>query len=291
MPENQINPEQLRAVLQWYADMGVEDVIGAEPSDFSTWAHRATATAPQALRKAPAPPAGLGQVQATSTPQRSAPAPVSGLEAPMPTDEAIALAKSLAGSATTLADLRSAIQGFDGCSLKPGARNTVIDDGIDGAPLMVLGEAPGRDEDRIGKPFVGRAGQLLDKMLAAIGHSRFEGEMASAYISNSIFWRPPGNRTPTKAEVAICMPFVWRLIELAKPKVLILVGNTPTQALFDGAPGITRARGLWREHHTSDGQTIPALPMFHPAFLLRQPLQKRLAWADLIAVRKKLETA
>ena len=270
MPENQSSSEQLRAVLQWYADMGVDDVIGAEPSDFSTWAHRATVTAPQAPRKAPAP--------------------VSGLEAPMPTDEAIALARSLAGSATTLADLRSAIQGFDGCSLKPGARNTVIDDGIDGAPLMVLGEAPGRDEDRIGKPFVGRAGQLLDKMLAAIGHSRFEDEMANAYISNSIFWRPPGNRTPTKAEVAICMPFVWRLIELAKPKVLILVGNTPTQALFDGAPGITRARGLWREHHTSDGQTIPALPMFHPAFLLRQPLQKRLSWADLIAVRKKLET-
>ena len=209
----------------------------------------------------------------------------------MPTDEAIALAKSLAASATTLTELRSAIQEFDGCPLKPGARNTVIDDGIDGAPLMVLGEAPGRDEDRIGKPFVGRAGQLLDKMLAAIGHSRFEDEMASTYISNSIFWRPPGNRTPTKAEVAICMPFVWRLIELAKPKVIILVGNTPTQALFDGAPGITRARGLWREHQTSDGQTIPALPMFHPAFLLRQPLQKRLAWADLIAVRKKLESA
>ncbi len=291
MPENQTSPEQLRAVLQWYADMGVEDVIGAEPSDFSTWANRGPVSAPQAPRKAPAPPPGLGQTQKASTPQRSAPAPVSGLEAPMPTDEAIALAKSLAASATTLTELRSAIQEFDGCPLKPGARNTVIDDGIDGAPLMVLGEAPGRDEDRIGKPFVGRAGQLLDKMLAAIGHSRFEDEMASTYISNSIFWRPPGNRTPTKAEVAICMPFVWRLIELAKPKVIILVGNTPTQALFDGAPGITRARGLWREHQTSDGQTIPALPMFHPAFLLRQPLQKRLAWADLIAVRKKLESA
>ncbi|WP_306251281.1 uracil-DNA glycosylase [Parvularcula sp. IMCC14364] len=286
--------EALRATLRWYADMGLDDVIGASPSDFSTWQNRGPVSAPQMQRKAPAPPSTMTNMSATQRPSNNArqtPAPVSGLDAPLPTDEAVARAQALAGGCESLAALRSAIQGFDGCPLKPGARNTVIDDGIEGAPLMVLGEAPGRDEDRIGKPFVGRAGQLLDRMLAAIGHSRFEDEMEAAYISNSIFWRPPGNRTPTRAEVAICLPFVLRLIELAQPKVLILVGNTPTQALFDSVPGITRARGLWRAHETSAGQVIPALPMFHPAFLLRQPLQKRLAWADLIEVRKKLKDA
>ena len=208
----------------------------------------------------------------------------------MPADEAIAEATACASAAQSIEELRAAITAFDGCPLKPGARNTVIDDGIFGAPLMVLGEAPGRDEDRVGRPFVGRAGQLLDKMLAAIGHSRFEDDLAPAWISNSIFWRPPGNRTPTKIEIAICLPFVHRLIELAAPKVIILVGNTPTQTLFEGTPGITRARGVWKEHVTSTGLTIPACPMFHPAFLLRQPAQKRLAWEDLRAVRARLLT-
>ncbi len=264
-------------VLRWYADMGIDEVIGKVPSDFSTWMAR------REQRRRSAKPSTSPIVQQVA-------ATISGFEAPVPTDEAVEAAQHLAAAAATLDQLRAAITGFDGCPLKSGARNTVICDGIDGAPLMILGEAPGRDEDRVGRPFVGRAGQLLDKMLAAIGHSRFEDDLKPAFISNSIFWRPPGNRTPTKSEIAICLPFVQRMIELAAPKVMILVGNTPTQTLFEGAPGITRTRGIWREHVTSTALTIPVLPMFHPAFLLRQPAQKRLTWADLIAVKKQLES-
>jgi DNA polymerase len=267
--------ETLRALLQWHVDMGVDDVIGAEPSDFSTWG--------------PARPVARTKPQVQVKPQPvSAGAKITGLDAPMPADEAIGLAKEAAAGASSIEELRRAITEFDGCPLKAGARNTVIDDGIFGAPILVLGEAPGRDEDRIGRPFVGRAGQLLDKMLAAIGHSRFEDDLAPAYISNSIFWRPPGNRTPTKIEIAICLPFVQKLLQLAAPKVIILVGNTPTQTLFEGTPGITRARGNWKTYIQPDGTEVPAMPMFHPAFLLRQPAQKSLAWQDLISVRQKL---
>ena len=267
-------------ILQWYADMELDDVIGAEPSDLSSWQAKPSMRASRVQKR----PVQMPEPVST-TPQQTN---VTGLGDPMPTDEAMALASELSQKAENLSTLKEAIAGFEGCVLKHGARNTVICDGIEGADLMILGEAPGRDEDRIGRPFVGRAGQLLDKMLGAIGHSREEGDLAPAFISNSIFWRPPGNRAPTKAEIAICLPFVLRMIELAKPKVLVLVGNTPTQTLFEGAPGITRSRGKWKEHKLSDGTIIPTLPMFHPAYLLRQPLQKRLAWADLQAVRGKL---
>ncbi len=266
-------------IIQWYADMGLDDVIGAEPSDFRTWQTKPS------FKKKPMPSRARAPEPA---PKPAAPPQITGLDAPMPVDEAVALATKLAGQAENLATLKHLIEEFDGCPLKPGARNTVVCDGIEGAPLMVLGEAPGRDEDRIGRPFVGKAGQLLDKMLSAIGYSRFDDDQAPAFISNSIFWRPPGNRAPTKMEVAICLPFVHRMIELAQPKVLLLVGNTPNQTLFEEAPGITRARGKWKQHMTADGQEIPALPMFHPAFLLRQPIQKRLAWVDLRAARDKL---
>ena len=171
-----------------------------------------------------------------------------------------------------------------------GARQAVVYDGVPGAPILVMGEAPGRDEDREGLPFVGRSGQLLDRMLGAIGASRRAGDgLTDALISNAIFWRPPGNRTPTKAEVAVCLPFMRRIIALARPQVLLLTGNVPTQALFDGAPGITKTRGRWRDYVLEDGTTIPALPVYHPAFLLRQPVQKRLAWRDLLEARARLD--
>jgi len=273
----------LRALLTWYAEMGIDDITGEVPSDFSDW------TGP--AKKMPQAPQPAQQAPRAAAPQpKPAPAPIIPGDDPLPADEAVAAAKAAAAAATDIESLREAIAAFDGCPLKPGARNTVIDDGIAGAPLMLLGEAPGRDEDRIGKPFVGRAGQLLDRMLAAIGHSRQEGDLAPAYISNAIFWRPPGNRAPTKAEIAICFPFVERLIELNAPKVIVTLGNTPTQTLFESAPGITRSRGTWRDYATAGGAVIPVLPTFHPAFLLRQPAQKRLAWADLIEIRKRLQS-
>ncbi|MBY0423248.1 MAG: uracil-DNA glycosylase, partial [Parvularculaceae bacterium] len=170
-----------------------------------------------------------------------------------------------------------------GCPLKAGARTTVFADGVWGADLLVIGEAPGRDEDLAGRPFVGRAGQLLDRMLAAIGRRRAE----NALISNVVFWRPPGNRTPTQLEIAVCKPFVERLVELTKPKAVMLAGGVPTQALLL-LPGITRARGQWRTLTTSSGYSVPALPIFHPAFLLRQPAQKRFAWADLLTLEHRL---
>ncbi|GGC95755.1 uracil-DNA glycosylase [Aquisalinus flavus] len=279
-----VDAAALRALLTWYAEMGIDDITGDVPSDFSQWTGSA--------RKALPPVAQSPQQAPRAAPTRSkpAPAPILPGDDPLPADEAIAAARAAAAAATDIESLREAIAAFDGCPLKPGARNTVIDDGIAGAPLMLLGEAPGREEDRIGRPFVGRAGQLLDRMLAAIGHARQEGDLAPAYISNAIFWRPPGNRAPTKAEIAICFPFVARLIELNAPKVIVTLGNTPTQTLFDNAGGITGARGTWRDHATAGGAVIPVLPTFHPAFLLRQPAQKRLAWADLIEIRKRLRS-
>lgn len=267
----QLSPAQ---ILRWYADMGVVDPVSEVPTDFATWTgpKKPSARAPKAEVPPPPPP----------SPQ------IAGLAPAIPVGEAVALAKDLAASAVTIEALRAAIMGFDGCPLKAGARQTVVDDGITSARLMVLGEAPGKEEDRVGKPFVGRAGQLLDKMLAAIDHARTGEPHQPAYISNSIFWRPPGNRNPKPEEIAICLPFVTRIIELVRPAVLIMVGNTPTQALFPGTPGITRSRGNWLSWTLGDGTAIPAMPMFHPAYLLRQPAQKKLAWADLIEVRKKL---
>jgi DNA polymerase len=152
------------------------------------------------------------------------------------------------------------------------------------ADLLVIGEAPGRDEDRLGKPFVGRAGQLLDRMLAAIGRSR----ESNVLISNAIFWRPPANRTPTALETAICRPFVDRLIDITAPRAVLIAGGAPLQAML-GVTGIMRARGVWREIETAGGKRVPALPTYHPAFLLRQPAGKRLAWADLQSLEQRLK--
>jgi DNA polymerase len=201
----------------------------------------------------------------------------------MPADEAARDAERLARACASFDDLAAAVASFEGCPLKPGARSTVFTDGVPGARLLIIGEAPGRDEDRLGKPFVGRAGQLLDRMLAAIGRSR----ATDTLISNVVFWRPPGNREPTHVEVAICRPFVDRLIELTNPRAILLAGAAPTRALL-GLNGIMRARGNWRDIETAGGAKIAALPMFHPAFLLRQPSQKRLAWSDLLALDARL---
>lgn len=268
--------EAAAALMDWYIRSGVTTIEGVTPSNFADWSGRAPRLTP---------PPKLADMAESPSPTV---VQVSSDDGPMPTNEAAAMAKSLAGQASTIDELARAIEGFDGCALKPGARNTVVFDGVPGAPLLVIGEAPGRDEDAEGKPFVGRAGQLLDRMLAAIGCARSPtGTQTPACITNAIYWRPPGNRAPTKAELAICLPFLERFIALSAPQAIVLAGNVPNGALFPGAPGITRARGKWNAWPGPRGD-IPVLPMFHPAFLLRQPLQKRLAWADLLTVEARL---
>ena len=195
----------------------------------------------------------------------------------MPADPVVE-AEALAARATNLPELAEVQAAYDHCDLKRGARNFVFSDGVPGAPIMIIGEAPGRDEDREGKPFMGRAGQLLDKMLGAIGRSRSE----DVYITNVLPWRPPQNRDPKPDEVAMMMPFVRRHVALAAPKVLIAMGNHSCMALL-GKKGITRLRGQWHE-----AQDLPVLPMLHPAYLLRQPHAKRQAWDDLLALQAHL---
>jgi DNA polymerase len=197
-------------------------------------------------------------------------------------DTALA-AETAAKACADLAALRTAIAAFEHCDLKKGARNLVFGDGNPAAPLMVVGEAPGRDEDLEGRPFVGRAGQLLDKMLAAIGHARTAQDPAqSAYITNVLPWRPPGNRDPSMDEIAMLRPFLARHIALVKPRVIIAMGNTSAMALLNQS-SILRLRGTWGEL-----QGIPVMPMTHPAYLMRNPAAKRDAWADLLAVQARL---
>ncbi|MEL6884505.1 MAG: uracil-DNA glycosylase [Pseudomonadota bacterium] len=241
------------AALAWQIELGADECIGETPVD--------RYAVPAAVRK-PAAPQTV-----------EAPAPLAA-----PSVDPVAVAQSVADSAQDLDALRAALGAYDHCELKRGARNLVFSDGAPGARVMIVGEAPGRDEDREGKPFVGRAGQLLDKMLGAIGLSRDE----SVYITNVLPWRPPQNRDPKPDEIAMMQPFLHRHITLADPDVLVVVGNHACQALL-GKRGITRLRGDWTE-----ARGMPALPMFHPAYLLRNPAAKREAWADLLSLQARL---
>jgi DNA polymerase len=199
---------------------------------------------------------------------------------------AIEAARAAAAAADSLAALRDAVMAFDGCILKKTATNTVFADGVPDGGLMLVGEAPGADEDRLGRPFVGVSGQLLDRMLAAIGRSR----ETNAYITNTLFWRPPGNRKPTDNEIAICRPFVERHIALVRPRLLVLVGGTASAAMLPGSPGITRLRGQWLTLEVSGVPApVQAIAMYHPSFLLRSPERKREAWADLLSIKSRLE--
>jgi uracil-DNA glycosylase len=213
-----------------------------------------------------------------------APRPASAEPIPKPQSaDPVEAARASALGARTLMDLRDAIAAFDHCELKKGARNTVFADGNPAARVLILGEAPGAEEDREGRPFVGRAGQLLDRMFAAIGLSRASPDAETAlYITNVLPWRPPGNRDPEPAEIAMMRPFVERHIALADPEVIVVMGNTPLLALT-GAKGILRARGNWTQ-----ALGKPLLPMTHPAYLLRNPSAKREAWADLLSLKAKL---
>jgi DNA polymerase len=203
--------------------------------------------------------------------------------AAIPDDAQAARARDLAASANTLDELRAHLEEFDGCNLKFTAKNTVFADGKPNAPVMLVGEAPGRDEDMEGLPFVGRSGQLLDRILSAIGLDR-----TSVYIANVIPWRPPGNRTPTPQETEICRPFIERQIELANPRILVTLGGPSAKLLLNTTEGVLRLRGNWRQHTTGSGTVIPAMPTLHPAYLLRNPAHKKLAWRDFLEVKVKL---
>ncbi|SLN21701.1 Uracil DNA glycosylase superfamily protein [Roseisalinus antarcticus] len=260
-----------KAVLDWQIEMGADEAILDAPVD--------RYDLPQSRAPAPAPaPAPAAAASVASPPPARPPRPA--------VTDPVAEAQAAAEAASDLGALAAAMEAFEHCDLKAGARRFVFCDGQPGARLMIVGEAPGREEDREGRPFVGRAGQLLDRMLTAIGMGRAAEDIGRAvYITNVLPWRPPENRKPEKAETAMFLPFLQRHIALAAPELLILMGNTPCDALL-GRAGITRLRGTWAEV-----LGIPALPMFHPAYLLRQPQAKREAWADLLAIQARLRAA
>lgn len=257
------------AALQWLQELGALDPVLDAPLDRFALAER-QAQAPVAA--APAAAAGA--------PARR---PVAPAPEPVVQADPVAVARLAARAAATLEGLRAALAEYPHCELKQGARNTVFADGNPAARVMIVGEAPGRDEDQQGLPFVGRAGQLLDRMLAAIGLSRGGPDAQHAvYITNVMPWRPPSNREPTPEEMAMMVPFLQRHVELAAPDLLVVMGNTPAQAVL-GRRGITRLRGTWTE-----AWGLPVLPMLHPAYLLRNPAAKREAWADLLALQDRL---
>ena len=247
--------------------MGADETIGDEPVD--RYAESA-AVAAQRDAKAASPAAARPQVSE---------------RAPLASSQGAADSMAAAAAANTLDELREALAEFEGCALKHTATNLVFADGNPEADVMILGEAPGAEEDRRGLPFVGASGQLMDRMLAAIGLDR-----SSVYISNILFWRPPGNRNPTTAEVAACMPFVQRHSALARPRILVFVGGASAKAMLDRTEGIMRLRGKWYDYHGSNPDApVPALATFHPAYLLRSPGQKRAVWRDLLMLKARLD--
>jgi len=230
----------------------------------------------------PAPPPREAAPMPVARPKPAAPMLTALAEPPPAPDAAIASARELARTAPTLEALRELLEKFDGCALRSTATRLVFADGNPKARIMFVGEAPGRDEDIQGLPFVGRSGKLLDRMIGAIGLDR-----SKAYIANVIPWRPPGNRTPTPQETQICLPFIQRQIELVDPDVLVTLGNPSTQTLLGTREGIMRTRGKWFDYDTGT-RVIRALPTFHPAYLLRSPPYKRMSWQDLRAIAKVL---
>jgi uracil-DNA glycosylase family 4 len=277
-------PKAARELIAFYLDAGVDALLREEPVDRmadDTAAARlgGTASAPPegkpARRLRSEPPLPISSSQAT--PQRP------GLAAaPASPDAAVMAAREAVKNATTLNELRALLADFEGCALRATATQLVFADGNPQSRVMFVGEAPGYDEDIVGRPFVGRSGKLLDRMMAAIGLDR-----TSSYIANVVPWRPPGNRTPTPQETAICLPFIRRQIELADPDILVCLGGPAMQTLLGIKEGITRSRGRWFPYDTGRRE-IRALATFHPAFLLRSPLQKRFAWRDFLALKKAL---
>jgi uracil-DNA glycosylase family 4 len=275
MNQEQQNPErEARELIAFYLDAGADALLGEAPVD------RMADEQPPLLPGIARPPSRASEpspppCKAESKPLYQAPAPA----AP---EAAVMAARAAARSAKTLEDLRALLVDFEGCALRATATQLVFADGNPQSRIMFVGEAPGHDEDITGRPFVGRSGKLLDLMMAAIGLDR-----TLAYIANVVPWRPPGNRTPTPQETAICLPFIRRQIELANPDILVCLGGPAMQTLLGTKEGITRSRGRWLPFDTGSRE-IRALATFHPAFLLRSPLQKRFAWRDFLALKKAL---
>lgn len=272
----------LRELLAFYGDAGVDEPLEDAPIDrFAEAAVRAARRAAPG-RVESAAPAGKPAGQVAHAPA-TVPTPPPAVRAAVPDGTQVKLAAELAAQASTLDELAAAMASFEGCNLRYTAKQLVFADGSPQAALMLVGEAPGRDEDLEGRPFVGRSGQLLDRMLEAIGHDR-----GSVYIANVIPWRPPGNRAPTPQETEICRPFITRQIELVGPKLLVTLGGPSTKTLLGLQEGMLRVRGSWRVYTDRSGRGIPAMPTLHPAYLLRTPAHKKLAWRDLLEIKARL---
>ncbi len=273
--------------LQWYIDAGVDEAIQEMPRDyFAAPAPKPVITALTASHASVREPAA-SFIAAPVASRNMAQAPATSMPLHHSQSAAIAEARRLADEAQTLDALKEAVRGFEGCAIKRTATNTVFSDGNPDARLMLIGEAPGAQEDAKGIPFCGPSGWLLDKMLAAIGYDR-----KTAYITNTVFWRPPGNRQPNTEELAICRPFVERHIALIDPALLVMVGGTATKSVLATEQGITRLRGKQYTYRTPyKDKDYPVAVIYHPSYLLRQPGQKRATWQDLQAIRKILGDA
>ena len=258
----QSNAEQALAALRWLVEAGADEAIGDAPVNRFR-------TPPLTPRRAASP-----AVSRAPEPKR--------ISAPAACDP-IGRAMELASACATLTELKAALESFDGCALKGHATSTVFADGTPAHRILFIGEAPGREEDIAGLPFVGRAGKLLDRMLAAIGLDR----KSNVYITNVLNWRPPGNRDPSPEEAATCLPFLRRHIELVAPEVIVLLGAVAVRHVMGKHEGIMRLRGTWMEYYVN-GHMVPVMPTLHPAYLLRRPIDKRLAWRDLQAIADKV---
>ena len=267
-------------ILQFYADAGVTEILSETAID--RFAESKSQTREPEIRRRETAPARKSRpanpAPAPDKPQQPQPVAVA-----MPSEETLMAARDAAGSARTLDELRSILESFQGCNLRNTATNLVFADGNPDSRVMLIGEAPGRDEDIQGLPFVGRSGQLLDRMLAAIGLDR-----TKVYIANIVPWRPPGNRTPTPQESEICRPFIERQLALADPDLLVLLGGAAAKQMLQTHVGILKLRGKWQPFHNGNRE-IRALATLHPAYLLRRPLEKRLAWRDMLALQKALD--
>jgi uracil-DNA glycosylase len=265
-----IDKQAIAALLEWYAESGVDSSVDEMPHN-------------RFEQQASASPARLAPEAIEQKPIRLVPqTPPILVAAPMEPEVAIHEARQRAGTAQSLDELRGMLESFDGCGLKKTASRLVFADGKPGSRVMLVGEAPGADEDREGLPFIGKSGQMLDQMLKAIGLGRND-----VYIANIVPWRPPGNRTPTPQETATCLPFIQRQIELAAPEFLICLGGPSAQTLLQQREGVLKLRGRWFDYACGN-RSIKALSTLHPAYLLRQPLQKRMAWRDMLMLKAAL---
>lgn len=270
--ENKV--ENISEILKWYSLAGVDEICADSPQNILAVGADHTISAEVKRRQ---------DITRVAQENAAAVRPATTLLA-QSNSEALNNAREACRNADSLEQLQQILSGFEGCSLKFSANSTVFGYGNPKAEVMVIGEAPGAEEDRLGKPFVGRSGQLLDKMLASIGLNREE----NCYITNVLPWRPPGNRTPTDAEVAVCLPFLRRQIELVNPRIIFLLGASAANAVLDNTDSISNLRGKFIDYTTDTGIVIPTLSSFHPAFLLRSAAQKAKAWSDLLRLRRKL---